>query len=61
MKHDTDLIPLRIRRNRYALLGNTLVPFILLVILLTGHRTLGGIFSIFSMQALQAGRCFSRL
>jgi len=45
MKQDTDLIPLRIRRNRYALLGNTIVPFILLIILLTGHRTLGGIFS----------------
>ena len=45
MKQDTDLIPLRIRRNRLALLGNAVVPFILLVILATGHRTLGGIFS----------------
>lgn len=45
MKQDTDLIPLRIRRNRLALLGNALVPFILLVVLATGHRTLGNIFS----------------
>lgn len=45
MKQDTDLIPLRIRRNRLALLGNAVVPFILLVLLATGHRTLGGIFS----------------
>ncbi len=45
MKQDTDLIPLRIRRNRLALLGNALVPFILLVVLATGHHTLGNIFS----------------
>jgi methyl-accepting chemotaxis protein len=45
MKQDTDLIPLRIKRNRLALLGNALVPFILLVVLATGHRTLGDIFS----------------
>ncbi|SIS78780.1 methyl-accepting chemotaxis protein [Thalassolituus maritimus] len=45
MKQDTDLIPLRIKRNRLALLGNALVPFILLIVLATGHRTLGGIFS----------------
>lgn len=45
MKQDTDLIPIRIRRNRLALLGNALVPFILLVVLATGHRTLGNIFS----------------
>lgn len=45
MKQDTDLIPLRIKRNRLALLGNALVPFILLIVLAIWHRTLGGIFS----------------
>jgi len=58
MKQDTDLIPLRIRRNRYALLGNTIVPFILLIILLTGHRTLGGIFSDILDASLIGGALF---
>ena len=58
MKQDTDLIPLRIRRNRYALLGNTIVPFILLIILLTGHRTLGSIFSDILDASLIGGALF---
>jgi len=58
MKQDTDLIPLRIRRNRLALLGNALVPFLLLVVLATGHRTLGNIFSDILEVHLIAGAIF---
>ena len=43
MKHDTDLIPLRKKRNRFALLGNALIPVLLLIVMLTGYETLDAV------------------
>lgn len=45
MKRDTDLKPLRIRRNRFALLANTLFPMIFLVIFLLAFKPMTALLS----------------
>lgn len=58
MRHDSDLIPLRKRRNRYALLGNAFVPAILLIIMLTGFESLNTILNDIHSKSPIGGSVF---
>ena len=54
MKHQSQLKDIRVRRNRYALLANSLLPLLLFFLLLSGYLPLTSVLNLQSESSLSA-------